>query len=103
LKCTTGAIRNNFTIEIALENVTYMWRKYYNTNPWFYNYLSMKVVCLLCFVLMRSTKLGCFRLRSWSVWKALEEEGCIGLISCHFNLLCSCSWTLNDFFTEKIY
>jgi hypothetical protein len=30
---------------------------------------------LLCFVLMRSTTLGCFRLRSWCLWKALDEEG----------------------------
>ncbi len=39
------------------------------------------------FVLVRSTQLGCFRLCSWSLWKALkeeeeEEEGCIGLVSC---------------------
>jgi hypothetical protein len=27
------------------------------------------------FVLMRSTERGCFRLRSWSLWKALKEEG----------------------------
>jgi len=28
---------------------------------------------------MRSTKSGCFRAHSWSLWKVLEEEGCIGL------------------------
>ncbi len=33
------------------------------------------------FVLMRSTQLGCFRSRSWSLWKALKEEGCISLVS----------------------
>jgi hypothetical protein len=33
-----------------------------------------KEVCF-CFVLMRSTKPGCFRSRSWFLWKALEEEG----------------------------
>jgi len=27
---------------------------------------------------MRSTELGCFKLCSWSLWKALEEEGYIG-------------------------
>jgi len=35
---------------------------------------------------MRSTELGCFRLHSWSLWKALEEEGCICLVSCPFEL-----------------
>ncbi len=41
--------------------------------------LSMKQGSLfVLFVLMRSTELGCFS--SWSLWKALEEEGCIGLV-----------------------
>jgi hypothetical protein len=35
---------------------------------------------VLCFVVMRSTKLGCFRLCSGCLWKALNEEGCIGLV-----------------------
>ncbi len=38
-------------------------------------HLSMKEGSLFCFVLMRSTKPGCFRSRSWFLWKALEEEG----------------------------
>jgi hypothetical protein len=63
-------------------------------------YLWSKVVCLFCFVLMRSTESGCFRSRSWSLWKALEEEGCIGLVSWHLDLRCRRSWILNDFFTE---
>jgi hypothetical protein len=46
--------------------------------------LSMKegclFVCLFCFVLMRITKPRCFRLCSWSHWKALEEEGRMGLV-----------------------
>jgi hypothetical protein len=29
---------------------------------------------------MRSTKPGCFKSRSWSLWKALEEEGSMGLV-----------------------
>jgi len=57
-------------------------------------YLWSKVVCLFCFVLMRSTKSGCFRSHSWSLWKALEEEGCIGLC---LDLWCKSSWILNDF------
>jgi hypothetical protein len=36
------------------------------------------------FVPMRSTEPGCFRSCSWYLWKALEEEGCIGLVSWHW-------------------
>jgi hypothetical protein len=32
------------------------------------------------FVSMRSTELGCFRWCSWCLWKALDEEGCVGLV-----------------------
>jgi hypothetical protein len=42
--------------------------------------LSMKEGSLFCFVVMRSTKLGCFRSCSWCLWKALNEEGCMGLV-----------------------
>jgi hypothetical protein len=38
-------------------------------------HLSIKQDSLFCFVTMRSTKLGCFRLCSWYLWKALSEEG----------------------------
>jgi hypothetical protein len=38
-------------------------------------------VCFVLFVLMRSIQPGCFRLGPWSLWKALDEEGCIGLVS----------------------
>jgi hypothetical protein len=62
-------------------------------------YLWRKVVCFV-FVLMRTTKLGCFRLCSWCLWKALNEEGCIGLVPSGFDLWCKSSWILNDFFTE---
>jgi len=36
---------------------------------------------------MRSTELGWFRSCSWSLWKALEEEGCIGLGFMAFGLV----------------
>jgi len=35
---------------------------------------------LFCFVLMRTAEPRCFKSHSWSLWKALEEEGCIGLV-----------------------
>ncbi len=38
-------------------------------------YLWSKVVCLFCFVPMRSTEVGCFRLHTSYVWKALKERG----------------------------
>jgi hypothetical protein len=41
---------------------------------------SMKEGSLFCFAVMRSTELGCFRLCSWCLWKALDEEGCMGLV-----------------------
>ncbi len=50
---------------------------------------------------MRSTEPGCFRSCSWSLWKALDNEGCIGLFLWHLDLLCMSSWILNDFFTEN--
>jgi hypothetical protein len=40
-------------------------------------HLSIKECSLLYLVLMRSTEPGCFRLRSWSPWKALKEEGAL--------------------------
>jgi hypothetical protein len=58
-------------------------------------------VCLVLFVLMRPTEPGCFTSRSWSLWKALEEEGCMGLVPWRFDLQCKSSWILNDFFTEN--
>jgi hypothetical protein len=64
-------------------------------------YLSMKEGSLFCFVLMRSTEPGCFRSCSWSLWKALDEEGCMGLVRWHLDLWCKSSWILNDFFTEN--
>jgi len=53
-------------------------------------YEARKFVCLFCFVLMRSTELGCFKRCSWYLWKALEEEeeGCIDLVSWCLDLQC---------------
>ncbi len=69
--------------EFRLENI-YLWRK------------------VVCFVVMRSAELGCFRSCSWCLWKALdEEEGCMGLVPWHLDLRCKSSWILNDFFTEN--
>jgi hypothetical protein len=53
------------------------------------------------FVLMRSIKLGCFKLCSWPRWKALEEKGCIGLVPWCLDLRCKSFWILNDFFIEN--
>jgi hypothetical protein len=64
-------------------------------------YLWRKVVCLFCFVFMRSTKGGCFRLHSWSLLKALKEEGCIGLVFWRLYMSCKTFWILNDFFSEN--
>jgi hypothetical protein len=66
-------------------------------------YLSMKddsLFVLFYFVLMKSIKLGCFKSCSWSLWKALEEEGCIGLVSWRLDLWCKSSWIMNDFFIK---
>ncbi len=59
----------------------YFWTPYFPCSFWMI-YLWRKVVCfvLFCFLVMRSTKPGCFRLCSWYLWKALDEEGCMGLV-----------------------
>jgi hypothetical protein len=42
--------------------------------------LSMKEGSLfVLFVLMRPTEPGCFKLRSWSIWTALNKDGVHGL------------------------
>jgi hypothetical protein len=40
----------------------------------------MKEGSLFCFKIMRSTESGCFRSCSWCLWKALDEDGCMGLV-----------------------
>ncbi len=48
---------------------------------------------LFCFVVMRSTELGCFRLCSWCLWKALllDEEGSMGLVPWWLGVFWTCS------------
>jgi hypothetical protein len=55
----------------ALNVILYFWDK---ASLWY------RVACLIldCFVVMRSTELGCFRSCFWSLWKALDEEECMG-------------------------
>jgi hypothetical protein len=66
------------------------------TNHWFY--LWRKVVS---FVVMRSIEPGCFRLCSWCLWKALDKEGCLGLVPQCLDSQCKSFWILNDLFTEN--
>jgi hypothetical protein len=54
-------------------------------------HLSMKEGSLFCFVGMRSTEPGCFRPCSWCLWKALNEDGCLGLLPWHLDLQCKSS------------
>ncbi len=61
-------------------------------------YLWRKVVC---FVFMRPTKLGWFKLCSWCLWKALDKEGLMGVVPWCLDLQCKCFWILNDFFTKN--
>jgi hypothetical protein len=46
----------------------------------------MKEGSLFCFVVMRSTEPGYFRSCFWCLWKALDEEGCMGFGSMTFGL-----------------
>ncbi len=46
----------------------------------------MKEGSLFCFIVMRSTEPGCFRLCSWCLWKALDGGGVHGLGSMTFGL-----------------
>jgi hypothetical protein len=62
-----------------------------------HQHLSMKEGSLFCFVGMRSTEPGCFRSRSWCLWKALDEEGWMGLVPWYLDLRCKSFWILNIF------
>ncbi len=64
-----------------------------------HQHLSMKVVCfvLFCFVGMRSSEPGCFRSCSWCLWKAVDEEGYMGLVPWHLDLWCKSFGILNIF------
>jgi len=64
-----------FEYTVIKESHTILWEQYGGT---FGKSSIMKEGCLffiVLFVPMRSTKPGCFRLHSWSLWKALEERG----------------------------
>jgi hypothetical protein len=65
-----------------------------------WNNLSTKEGSLFSFVVMRSTELGCFRLCTWCLWKALNKKGCICFVPRRLELRCKSSGILNDFFTE---
>jgi hypothetical protein len=62
--------------------------------------LAMKQGSSVCFVMLRSPKPGCFMLNFPYLWKALDKEGCIGLVSWCSNLQCKSFWILNDFFIK---
>jgi hypothetical protein len=66
-------------------------------------YLWRKVVCFVLFGLYLWDPRNQNKpfLHSWSLWKAVDEEGCMGLVSWHLDLQCRSSWILNDFFTEN--
>ncbi len=55
---------------------------------------------LLCFYRWDPLNRGWFRSHFWFLWKTLEEEGCIGLVSWRLDLRCKSSWILNYFFIE---
>jgi hypothetical protein len=58
-------------------------------------HLSMKegsLFFLFCSLIMRSTELGCFRSLSWCLSKALDKEGCMGLVPWRLDLQCKSSW-----------
>jgi len=52
---------------------------------------SMKEGSLFCFVVMRSKVPGCFRSCFWCLWKALNEEGCMGLVPWRLDMQCKSS------------
>jgi hypothetical protein len=80
-------------IKLALSKKPKFW-------TWKSPHLCMKVVC---FVVIRSTELGCFRLCFWCLWKALHEKGCMGLVPWGLDLQCKKSWILNDFFIAEYF
>jgi hypothetical protein len=99
-KLWIGGITNNLihplllaqqwhAISIQVFKSIYVWR-------------NVKEGSLFCFVVMRFTEPRCFRLCSWCLWKALDEEGCMGLVPWHLDLWCKHSWILIDFFSLKI-
>ncbi len=45
-----------------------------------YGNLSIYEGSLFCFIVVKSTKPGCFRSCYWCLRKAFDEEGCTGLV-----------------------
>ncbi len=92
------AIHSSHHESMKGSNSVYLFIYLFIISLYTYIYLWSKVVCLFCFCTydFHRTQPGCFRLCSWSLWKALKEEGCIGLVSWHLDLWCRSSWILND-------
>ncbi len=53
-----------------------------------------KKVILFCFVVMRSIESRWFRSCSWCLWKALNKQGCMGLVPWRLDLQCKSSWMI---------
>jgi hypothetical protein len=51
-------------------------------------YVWSKVVCFALFCNYEIHQTGVCQMCSWYLWKALEEEGCISLVSWHLDLCC---------------
>jgi hypothetical protein len=64
--------------------------------PW-----NLQLAIIIQVVIMRSTQPWCFRLCSRCLWKALDEEGCMGLVPWCLDLWCKSSSILNNFLTEN--
>ncbi len=64
--------------------------------------LSMKQGSLFCFVVMRPTEPGCFRLCCWCLWKALNEEGCTELGSMMFGRMVQKFLNMEWFLQSKL-
>jgi len=65
-------------------------------------HLSMKESSLfVLFCLYWWDPPGCFRSHWRSLWKALNKEGCMGLVPWRLDLRCKSSRILNDFFTAN--
>jgi hypothetical protein len=66
------------------------WRWVDTTTPSFKTciYLSCKVVCLLCLVLICTDEIHQTGMFQIVLLISFDEHGCIGLVSCHLDLWC---------------
>jgi hypothetical protein len=100
-----SSMGSNFLV--YLEGTLYWWislLQWIQRNKQKAPYLSMKegsLFVLFCFVSMRFTKWGCFRLCSWCLWKALNEEGCAWAWSMTFRLVMQKLLNIKWFFQWK--